>query len=220
MAAGGMWQFISPRGQEYGLARNGTLTSAWTPRRPPGPRRATSTICTTSSETGTWQSRLTTADPWWWRMRSSAPGLRISGNFATAACSRRDHQLRPHHPGDDHHREERRRVRSEQHPHGSPLEYDTVDLGAPTNLALVSDLTGTPLPQLTELNPAVLCGVAPKGTPACNPRNRGAALQRSRTGPAERRDACASTASRAGKRWLPSESGLAWRRPLSWPPTI
>src|SRR4029079_14888862 len=36
------------------------------------------------------------------------------------------------------------------------LEYDTIELTAPTSLSLVSDITDTPLPQLAALNPAVL----------------------------------------------------------------
>jgi len=44
-----------------------------------------------------------------------------------------------------------------------PLEYDTIELTAPTSLALVSDITDTPLPQLAALNPAVLRTIAPDG---------------------------------------------------------
>ena len=42
-----------------------------------------------------------------------------------------------------------------------PLEYDTVEITAPTSLALVSDITDTPLAELAELNPAVLKGMVP-----------------------------------------------------------
>jgi membrane-bound lytic murein transglycosylase D len=73
-----------------------------------------------------------------------------------------------------------------------PLEYDTVDLPVPTNLALVSDLTETPLPQLTELNPAVLCGIAPQGYALHVPKGTGAQLS-------------------SGLELIPAEHRGAWR---------
>jgi len=44
-----------------------------------------------------------------------------------------------------------------------PLEYDTLEMAAPTHLLLVSDLTECPISQLRELNPALLNNVAPAG---------------------------------------------------------
>ena len=41
------------------------------------------------------------------------------------------------------------------------IEYDTIEVTAPTHLALVADLTGAPLPELMALNPALLKTVAP-----------------------------------------------------------
>lgn len=43
------------------------------------------------------------------------------------------------------------------------MEYDTVEVTAPTHLALVADLTDAPLPELMTLNPALLRAVAPAG---------------------------------------------------------
>jgi membrane-bound lytic murein transglycosylase D len=45
----------------------------------------------------------------------------------------------------------------------TPLEYDTLHLSSTTNLALIGDLTDTPLPQLQQLNPALLRATAPAG---------------------------------------------------------
>ncbi len=45
----------------------------------------------------------------------------------------------------------------------APLEYDTLKLTSTTNLALIGDLTDTPLPELQQLNPAILRGTAPEG---------------------------------------------------------
>lgn len=69
-----------------------------------------------------------------------------------------------------------------------PLEYDTVEMSAPTHLALVSDLTNTPVSELLALNPALLRPLAPDGYALHVPKGSGsyvmAALQMV---PAERR---------------------------------
>jgi membrane-bound lytic murein transglycosylase D len=44
-----------------------------------------------------------------------------------------------------------------------PIEYDTLPLEADVNLGLISDLTETPIPELQQLNPALLRGTAPEG---------------------------------------------------------
>ena len=44
-----------------------------------------------------------------------------------------------------------------------PVEYDTLPLDANVNLGLISDLTETPIPELQQLNPALLRGTAPEG---------------------------------------------------------
>jgi membrane-bound lytic murein transglycosylase D len=44
-----------------------------------------------------------------------------------------------------------------------PVEYDTLPLDANVNLGLISDLTETPIPELQQLNPALLRSTAPEG---------------------------------------------------------
>jgi membrane-bound lytic murein transglycosylase D len=44
-----------------------------------------------------------------------------------------------------------------------PLEYDVATIASPTHLALVADLTETPVSELQALNPALLKNVAPAG---------------------------------------------------------
>lgn len=44
-----------------------------------------------------------------------------------------------------------------------PLRYDTVDLAAPTHLALVADIADRPVSDIRELNPSLLRSVAPAG---------------------------------------------------------
>jgi membrane-bound lytic murein transglycosylase D len=57
-----------------------------------------------------------------------------------------------------------------------PLEYDTVELAASTHLLLVADLTEYSVPQLRELNPALLKNVAPEGFPLRIPKGSAATL--------------------------------------------
>ena len=58
-----------------------------------------------------------------------------------------------------------------------PLEYDTIDVTAPTSLALVADITDTSLTQLLELNPAVIHGaMVPAGYSVHVPKGTGSQL--------------------------------------------
>jgi len=45
----------------------------------------------------------------------------------------------------------------------APIQYDSLTLDANVNLGLISDLTETPIPELQQLNPALLRGTAPAG---------------------------------------------------------
>jgi membrane-bound lytic murein transglycosylase D len=68
------------------------------------------------------------------------------------------------------------------------LEYDSVEMSSPVNIALISDMTNTPVAELQALNPALLRGLAPSGYMLHVPKGSGsyliAALQMV---PAERR---------------------------------
>ncbi len=87
MAAGGMWQFVKWRGNEYGLKQTPYTDDRMDPGkghargRPPSARSVHRIRRLVS---GAW--RLTTAVPAWWRRRWSAPAMPISGNCAAAAC--------------------------------------------------------------------------------------------------------------------------------------
>ena len=62
-----------------------------------------------------------------------------------------------------------------------PLAFDTVEASAPTSLALVSDILDTPAAEMAALNPAILKGIVPEGYPLRVPKGAGnqllAALQ-------------------------------------------
>ncbi len=57
-----------------------------------------------------------------------------------------------------------------------PLEYDTVEIAAPTHLALISDLTESPVYELQSLNPALLKNIAPEGYSLHVPKGTGTSL--------------------------------------------
>jgi membrane-bound lytic murein transglycosylase D len=56
------------------------------------------------------------------------------------------------------------------------IEYDTVEVTAPTHLNLIGDMTDTPVSQLKELNPALLRSVAPEGYAVHVPKGTGDTL--------------------------------------------
>ena len=57
-----------------------------------------------------------------------------------------------------------------------PLEYDNVAITSPTHLALISDITNLPVPELQELNPSLLRGLAPAGYSVHVPKGTGSYL--------------------------------------------
>jgi membrane-bound lytic murein transglycosylase D len=58
-----------------------------------------------------------------------------------------------------------------------PIEYETLKLDAAVNLGLISDLTETPIPELQQLNPALLRGTAPEGYDLHVPKGMAADVQ-------------------------------------------
>jgi len=98
----------------------------------------------------------------------------ISGNSGAAELYRRDHQLRSRHPRHDHY--------GEKTPPNTVwmafswirrLTFDAVEVSAPTNLALGSDILDTPAAEMAALNPAILKGVVPEGYTLRVPKGSG-----------------------------------------------
>jgi len=70
----------------------------------------------------------------------------------------------------------------------SPLEYDTIEITSRTHLALIGDLTESPVSQLQALNPALLKSVAPAGYCLRVPKGSASTLMAAlQAMPAERR---------------------------------
>ncbi|HWB84170.1 MAG TPA: transglycosylase SLT domain-containing protein [Bryobacteraceae bacterium] len=189
-AAGGMWQFLSWRGQEYGLMRTKYTDDRMDPEK--ATHAAAHHLRDLYQEFGDWYlaiaayncgpgvvekavERTGYADFWELRNRGVLPAETtnyvpiilamtiIEKNAAEYGLD--DVQLDP------------------------PVEYDTVEVSSTTSLNLVSDITDTPVAELLNLNPALLTSVVPDGYSLKVPKGSGnqllAALQLI---PAEHRD--------------------------------
>jgi membrane-bound lytic murein transglycosylase D len=176
-AAGGMWQFVLFRGQEYGLTRNQYIDERMDPEK--ATRAAARHLHDLYTEFGDWYLALAAyncgplvvqnavertgfADFWELRNRGVLPAE--TTNYVPIILAMTIIEKNAAEYGLDN---------IQMDP---PLDYDTVDLSAATNLTLVSDLIETPLPQLTELNPALLHGIAPEGYSLHVPKGTGPQL--------------------------------------------
>ncbi len=189
-AAGGMWQFLAWRGQQYGLQRTPYTDERMDPEK--ATRAAAHHLHDLYSEFGDWYlaiaayncgpgvvekavERTGYADFWELRSRGVLPAE--TTNYVPIILAMTIMEKNAAEYGLDN-------VQMDP-----PLEYDTVEVTAPTSLALVSDLTETPLSELASLNPAILRGMAPADFALHVPRGAGnqiaAALQLI---PAEHRD--------------------------------
>jgi membrane-bound lytic murein transglycosylase D len=173
--AAGMWQFMASRGEEYGLLRSAYHDDRLDPEK--ATRAAARHLRDLYHEFGDWYlamaayncgpmcvaraiERTGYADFWELRKRNVLP--KETANYVPAilamiivAKNAKDYAL-------DNLEEE------------PPLVYDTVDMAAPTNLALVADAAGSPLPEIRELNPALLKALAPAGYAMRVPADSGA----------------------------------------------
>jgi membrane-bound lytic murein transglycosylase D len=177
-AAGGMWQFLRWRGNEYGLMQTKYTDDRMDPEK--ATRAAARHLHDLYNEFGDWYlaiaayncgpgvvekavERTGYAD--FWRLRSLGVLPAETTNYVPiilamtimeknpAAYGLDDLQLDP------------------------PLEYDTIEVTAPTSLALVADITDTSMAQLLELNPAVIHGnTVPAGYSVHVPKGAGSQL--------------------------------------------
>ena len=173
-AAGGMWQFLSWRGQQYGLAQSRNTDDRMDPEK--ATRAAAHHLRDLYSEFGDWYlaiaayncgpgvvekavERTGYAD--FWELRSRAVLPAETTNYvpiivAMAIMEKNAAEYGLYNLTLD-----------------PPLEYDTVEVSAPTSLTLVSDISDTPLSELAALNPSVLKGMVPGNYPLHVPKGDG-----------------------------------------------
>jgi len=181
-AAGGMWQFLTERGNQYGLKQTSYTDERMDPEK--ATRAAARHLHDLYTEFGDWYlaiaayncgpgaveravERTGYADFWELRNRGVLPAETTNYVPIILAMTIMEKNAREY--------------GLEGLPLDRAMEYDTIETFAPTSLALISDITGAPLTQLAELNPAVLKGIAPQHFAVHVPKGAGnqlvAALQ-------------------------------------------
>jgi len=175
--ATGMWQFVRWRGQEYGLTQTLHTDDRLDPEK--ATRAAARHLRDLYHHFGDWYlamaaynagpgvidravERTGYADFWEFRRRNVLP--RETANYVPIILAVTIMVKNAHEYGLD---------TLEVDP---PLEYDTLEMSAPTHLLLVSDVTECPISELRELNPALLKNVAPAGYLLRTPKGRAEAL--------------------------------------------
>ncbi|MDQ1471569.1 MAG: rane-bound lytic murein transglycosylase [Bryobacterales bacterium] len=163
-AAGGMWQFVKFRGNQYGLTQTAHSDDRFDPEK--ATRAAARHLKDLYNEFGDWYLAIAAyncgpgcvekavehtgyADYWELRARHAIPAE--TTNYVPIILAMTIMAKNAPEYGLD-------QVVPDQ-----PWQYDTVKLTAPTNLALISDLTDASIPELQQLNPSLLRGIAPQG---------------------------------------------------------
>ena len=173
-AAGGMWQFLAWRGQQYGLLQTHYTDDRMDPEK--ATRAAAHHLHDLYNEFGDWYlaiaayncgpgvveravERTGYADFWELRNRGELPIE--TTNYVPIILAMTIMEKNAAEYG---------LTGVSMNP---PAEYDTVEITAPTSLSLIADLTETPVSELLALNPAVLRNVAPEGFAVHVPKGAG-----------------------------------------------
>jgi membrane-bound lytic murein transglycosylase D len=179
-AAGGMWQFLTWRGQQYGLTQTKFTDDRMDPER--ATRAAARHLHDLYNEFGDWYlavaayncgpgviekavERTGYADFWELRSRGVLPAE--TTNYVPIILAMTIMEKNAAEYG------------LQDAPRDQPIQYDTIETTAPTGLALMADLADAPLTELEDLNPAILKGIAPEGYPVHVPKGTGDQLMAS-----------------------------------------
>jgi len=228
-AAGGMWQFLKWRGNEYGLKQ-----SLWTDDRMDpemATRAAAHHLRDLYQEFGDWYlaiaayncgpgvvekavERTGYADFWELRARGVLPAE--TTNYVPIILAMTIMEKNAAEYG------------IEGFPMDPPLEYDTVQTGGTTSLTLVADILDVPVPELADLNPASLKGKLPEAYPLHVPKGAGnQAMAGMQLVPANRLDAwrvhrvaTGDTLASIGKRYGVAPSAIVAANRLESPQAV
>jgi membrane-bound lytic murein transglycosylase D len=163
-SAVGMWQFVKWRGREYGLTQTGATDDRLDPEK--ATRAAARHLKDLYTQFGDWYLALAayncgpgcvdhavqrTGYADFWKLRDLHALPKETENYVPVilavtimAKNAKDYGL-------------------DSIDADPPIQYDTIALDAPTNLALVADAIERPVSEIRELNPALLRGGAPAG---------------------------------------------------------
>jgi membrane-bound lytic murein transglycosylase D len=216
-AAGGMWQFLVSRGQQYGLMQTRFTDERMDPEK--ATRAAARHLHDLYNEFGDWYlaiaayncgpgtvekavERTGYADFWELRRIGVLPAE--TTNYVPIILAMTIMEKNAAEYG------------LENLSLDSPLEYDTIELPSATSLTLVSDITDAPLSELASLNPAVLRNIAPENYSLHVPKGTAKQLMATlQMVPAEHRDswrlhhvAAGETISTIAKRYSVSASAI------------
>src|SRR5271157_2334132 len=181
-AAGGMWQFLKWRGNEYGLQQTRYTDDRMDPEK--ATRAAARHLRDLYQEFGDWYLAMAAYDCGpvaveravertgyadFWELRSRGVLPLETTNYVPIILAMTIMEKNAAEYGLDG-------IQLDP-----PVAFDTVGVSAPTSLALVSDLTDTPAAEMAGLNPAILKGIVPEGYSLRVPKGSGnqvlAALQ-------------------------------------------
>lgn len=177
-AAVGMWQFIKDTGRQYGLQQTPFTDDRLDPER--ATRAAARHLRDLYNDLGDWHLALAayncgsgcvdravqkTAYADFWELRSRHAVPIETTNYVPIIMALTIIMKNPAHYGLENLQME------------APLEYDTIEVYAPTSLQLAADAAGVPLPEMEELNPAILRRLVPAGYFLRVPKGMGETVQ-------------------------------------------
>ena len=177
-AAGGMWQFLTWRGNEYGLKQTKYSDERMDPEK--ATRAAARHLRDLYTEFGDWYLAIAayncgpgvvekavehTGYADFWQLRAIGVLPVETTNYVPIILAMTIMEKNAAEYG------------LEGIQMDAPLEYDSIDTTAPTSLALVSDIADLPQAELASLNPAVLKGIAPENFALHVPKGSGNQVQ-------------------------------------------
>jgi membrane-bound lytic murein transglycosylase D len=177
-AAVGMWQFIKDTGRQYGLIQTPFTDDRLDPER--ATRAAARHLRDLYRDLGDWHLALAayncgagcvdravqkTAYADFWELRSRHAVPIETTNYVPIIVALTIIMKNPAHYGLENFQME------------APQEYDTIEVYSPTSLQLAADAAGVALPEMEDLNPAILRRVVPAGYFMRVPKGMGQTVQ-------------------------------------------